>query len=261
MTGQKIRDGKALKFERGMPVGHTPVGYHPTYAISGSRRVVTGIVVDEDRAPIIRDALHRYATGSHSLREIASWAESEGFRMPSGTVAGMDTWRGILLRRPQYMGQQVSGRTGKRVDTALPARVSGALWHRCQVVARSRRGGVPTGITRRHYPLRGLVYCPRGHRLTGQTTVKDRRGRPVDLRYYRHERSRAPQEVRSCDGVNVRADRLEATILDYLAALQPDEVTVDAAYALLQESQQDPAAPELAKIARRRAPRLAAARV
>lgn len=44
--------------------------------------MVTGIEMDCERASIVRQVFEMYATGAHSLLEIARWAALQGFTMP-----------------------------------------------------------------------------------------------------------------------------------------------------------------------------------
>ena len=63
-----------------------------------------------------------------------------------------------------------------------------------------------------------------GHRLEGAAIRKNKRNETY--RYYRHPRRRGGSESQQCDGLGIRADRVEGVILSYMSSYHPDAETI-----------------------------------
>lgn len=252
LTRKKTRDGKLRIFNDGMPAGHVPVGWRSVHQDVGDRRVRVAVEVDPERGPVLQEAFRRYASGAYSLLDIATWAEGEGFTMPrSGLPPKRESWKHILFDRPQYMGWQQRGEL--RVRTAFPALVSEETWWAVQSTrATRRRGGAGASRRRRHpYPLRGLVLCQHGHRLTGHAVRKN--GRDRTYRYYQHERRRLGEAEARCPATGIRADIAEGIVKLFLGGFEPDAHTLAMAQDLVdQDDEHERATDQLSRLAARR---------
>jgi len=106
--GVEVKKGMYQKLRSGGWPTFAPIGYK-NVRIDGSRKAESKLVVDEETAPLIRQAFHLYATGEWSLRKLHAEMTRRGLRTPKGkpfsvsklaetlqhdVYAGMVTWGG-----------------------------------------------------------------------------------------------------------------------------------------------------------------------
>jgi DNA invertase Pin-like site-specific DNA recombinase len=205
----RIKDGLAEKARQGYHVGPVPLGYTRT----------DGRIEPNADAPIVVLLFERYATGSVSLRELATWARENG--LPKADRLGVRN----ILANPTYAGRIVyharqpdraefDGLHEPIIPPELFARVQGHLQRR-------RRGGntaKPWG--RQPYPLTGLARCAAGHPLMG-----------ARLKRYRYMRCRetALRGRDACAQPMVQADLIESQVARYFEGFSLPDGEVAAA--------------------------------
>ena len=149
---RRVSEGYAAKRRRlGVPGGNRPpFGYLRVRDDPGNPRSPQRLVIDPDRAPVVRKAFDLSASGLTD-REVAV---ALGLKL---------THMREILKNPAYIGQL---RTGE--PSGGPALITPDLWDKVAVVrtryARRNRGRV----SQRTYPLSTLLVCAAcGRRLTG----------------------------------------------------------------------------------------------
>ena len=200
---------------------------------------------------VIRE-IYRLVESGRSLASIACELNERGTPTPSGRGA----WKGESIRRiarnPIYCGDLVWGRTTRKGDPVdqeeaqlngpQAIRVEGFLkdapisreqWQDVQEILdgnrkrwNQRRASAPA------YLLSGMIACSDcGAGYHGHTSTKEYENR---RRYYRHA---DPPEGVTCDGLNryVRADTVEAQVLDTVADLLQDDRLQELTEQALQE--------------------------
>ena len=145
----RVRFGHRQSIRQGHVLGTDNMyGYHK----SGAK-----LTVDERTAPLVRKIFELYASGDHSLRQVAHLVGQEGLRNRSGGELSTRTLRNILSN-PKYKGYYVGGKveivdmftkkqkflpeeewvTFKDDGSRIPALVSEALWEKANAVLRAR---------------------------------------------------------------------------------------------------------------------------
>jgi len=151
---EEVRKGMLEKCEQGGWPAQAPLGY-VNIIRQDKKRVV---VVDAERAPLIRKLYETYARGAHSVKQVAKLARGWGLTFrKSGAPVSTATVHNILRNR-FYCGDFVwDGRTYRGAHQALLTR---DLWHRVQDVLDGRNAIHPK--RRKHqFLFAGLIRC--GH--------------------------------------------------------------------------------------------------
>lgn len=212
----EIRKGLQQKHQTGGTPFKAPLGYLPKRELIGNQDIRT-VIVDEQRAPLIKLAFDLYAKGDWTLHRLATHLETLGLRSrptpkrgerPIGLTSVHKILKNVYyVGIVEYRGKRVPGRHVPLIDRATFDRVQALL------AARAVAGDRP--YRHEHY-LRGTVYCAEcgGRLLYGKYRGKGgsctARHFPVKLveraveDYYRTVRlsKRVQEQVRS----DVRAD-------------------------------------------------------
>ena len=209
---ERIKAGIAEKARQGELVGPLPLGY---------RREESGaVVLDGAVAPLIRETFVRYATGAHSLRDMAHWASEVGLRSSEGNPIDRLSVRKIRTN-VAYTGQVAyHARRGGGIMTRgkHPPIVDVALFARVQETLRNRQMHIPERpFGREPYPLTGVAECHAcGAPMLGCAVIVEKRWR------YRYVRcSTAARRGRdACRQPMVRAERLEDQVAAYVGGMR-----------------------------------------
>ena len=233
----RIKAGYAEKARQGELVGPLPLGYR--------REEAGGVVADPVTSPLIREAFNRYATGEHSLRDMAAWAVEVGLRSSEGNPLDRLTIRKILTN-VSYMGQVAyhMRRGGGIVSNGRhPAIVDATLFSHVQEVLKGRQRSFtphrPFG--KEPYPLSGIAVCAYDASPLLGTKASKRA-----VRYMRC--STAQRRGRdACQQPMVRAEILEAQVGAYVSGMR---LPVEYLGAVVQELRQRQDAPDRGEAAR-----------
>ena len=202
------RAGLAEKARQGHLVGQLPWGY--------VHDPDTGEAVPQlERASLVRGMFERYATGQESDRTIAAWLNAKGARTTKGRAFAKDTVREMLVNA-SYCGYVTGLRDQSReIRGRHEPIVPEELFDRVQEVRSWRTRVLKPGPPSDDYLLRKLLYCERcGARMHGT-----RGSRPPVRRYICSTRRHGDP----CGEPIVKAEPLEAQLVDWLRAFQPDD--------------------------------------
>ncbi len=149
-----IKAGLEQKARQGELLGNLPLGY-----LRGENGAIEA---DPVVAPIVREAFQKYATGKHSLRQLAQWAERVGLLSAEGNRLDRDAVRKLLCNI-SYTGQVAYKRRhggGVIAEGNHPAIVDTELFETVQktLISRRRRPS-PRPFGREPYPLSGVSFC------------------------------------------------------------------------------------------------------
>ncbi len=141
---ERTTAGMKEAIRRGIWPWQPPVGHCSVRGADGRARLE-----HDDRAPLVRRAFERIASGAVSLEE----ARAElGIRIPRETFSR-------LIHHPLYCGRIVAPRWGMESRLAGEPIVSEELWHRAQLAM----AGIPQGWRRSEirpeFPLRWWTRC------------------------------------------------------------------------------------------------------
>lgn len=151
--GQKAKNGGTL--------GRAPIGYLNTIERFEGREV-RSVSMDEERAPFVKLAFELYASGDHTLDDIASELTDRGLitrgnvRRAPGPVSINKVAQ--MLRDRYYLGKVAF--KGEEYDGRHPALIDQELFDRVQSLLETR---AISGERRRVHPhyLKGTLYCGR----------------------------------------------------------------------------------------------------
>lgn len=157
--GADIRYKMGEKAKRGGTLGRAPLGYRNTREEFEGRQVAT-VIVDEERAPFVRQAFELYATGDYTLDRLQQTMADLGLRTrptrrwPEQPVSLNKLSQ--MLRDPyytgviEYQGAIFQGRHPALIDTELFTKVQDVLEQRSQNGNRDRI---------HHHHLKGMLFC------------------------------------------------------------------------------------------------------
>lgn len=214
--GADIRYKMTEKVRKGGTLGRAPLGYMNVRDRSEGRNI--GIVVlDPERADLVRTAFELYATGDYTLEQLVDELTQRGLRtrpgrFPAGPVS--DSKLQVMLKDPYYLG--FTTYKGEVREGRHEQLVSEELFDRVQVVLAERRG---RGVKQRqhHHYLKGSLWCGQCHDngVESRMLMQWANGNGGRYRYYFCGRRPHHQ----CDSRYIEGEAIEAAIVDYYGTL------------------------------------------
>lgn len=210
--GQKARSGGTL--------GRAKLGYL-NYIDHSEGRVIRTIIVDPERAPMVKLAFELYATGDYSLDDLADELYDRGLRTratnrhPAKKVS-INKLSQMLRDRyylgyVDYKGEEIRGRHQRLIDDE-------ELFEKVQEILESRTTAQERRRVHHHY-LKGSVFCGfcrragRTQRLAIQRTV-NRHGYEYLYFFCRNKRESL------CPGAHVHVYQVEEAIERHYASVR-----------------------------------------
>ena len=155
----EVRKGLNEKVKNGGTPTKAPIGYLNIRRIDEKGREERTVILDEERAPLIKLAFTEYATGNWTIRSLAEHINTCGLstratpRLPSANITCSAMER--ILTNPYYKGTIIYN--GVEYPGAHPVIVEPELWDTVQTVLSSHMNGERT----REHPhfLKGSIFC------------------------------------------------------------------------------------------------------
>ncbi len=155
----EVRKGMSEKVKNGGTPTKAPIGYINIRRIDEKGREERTVVLDEERAPLIKLAFTEYATGNWTIRSLADYINACGLttratpKLPSTEITCSAMER--ILTNPYYKG--IVTYNGVEYPGTHPVIVEPELWDTVQTVLSSHMSGERT----REHPhfLKGSVFC------------------------------------------------------------------------------------------------------
>ncbi len=156
----EVAKGMIQKAKSGGTVNRAAIGYRNTLEEVDGRTIKT-VAIDPERAPLIQFAFETYASGEHSLAQVANMLAAKGLTpRPTKSFRGTEVYVSTLskiLQNPYYAGSvRCRGVVyeGRHIPIITPE-----LFQRVQNMLKSRLAGEKQ---RRHlHYLKGTVFCAR----------------------------------------------------------------------------------------------------
>jgi DNA invertase Pin-like site-specific DNA recombinase len=196
---ENIRRGIRLKLSKGIWPQWAPVGYL-------NERQTRTIIIDKDKAPLIKKTFELYATGAYSLFRLRDTVNACGLTGTKGKTLSPGNYQNIL-RNPIYYG--LIRYNGEIYEGKHEPIITKKLFDKCQEVMR-RRGKPKKSV--RYFILRDLMMrCGECNRMITAETKKGfiyyrctKRFTNCKQRYTREEKLAAQigkviQKVSLCD--------------------------------------------------------------
>lgn len=219
-TGARVKDAQETFAKAGKFIGgYAPLGYRlvPSGGISNHGRLLKKLVIDQEKAPVIRKIFEYAVNYNYGALKIAKVLNEEGIAAPN------TTWKACtvaeILKNPVYMGyiaynRRQHSKCGGNFERMPMEKwilsdqqnmelviVPKEIWYKAQAMREDRKAGIKRGrdAENRKYPLSssgqlvlmGLVYCGYcGCRLTNGSkydywTTKDGEKRKKFVGRYR----------------------------------------------------------------------------
>ena len=133
-------------------------GYYPSHAMVGYRteriKKRSYLIVDETKAPFIRDVFNLYATGSYSYMSLAAEMRKRGFMISKCVKCGKSNIEDIL-NNPVYMGEFIWN--GKRYIGKHEPIISPELYYLCQKIIKEKTSTCRDN--KLNFLFTGLIKC------------------------------------------------------------------------------------------------------
>ena len=147
------------KAQRGGTISRAPLGYRNIRRVDDKGREEKTVILDEERAPLIKLAFEEYATGNWTVEDLAEHLAACGLttratpNVPSAPIDRKALYK--MLSNRYYTG--VLSFKGVEYPGIHPALVSADVWQQVQDVLISHANGERT----REHPhfLKGSLYC------------------------------------------------------------------------------------------------------
>ncbi len=213
--GEDIQRKMTYKASKGGTVHRAPLGYlNVKKRVDG--RMVSSIIIDDERAPLIRLAFELYATGRYSYKALQAKLTEAGLRTrPNGRYGArpISIYRlGTMLQDRYYLGYVEWG--GVEYQGKHEPLIAQELFDRVQRVLLAERGGGNRERTHNHY-LKGVVWCERCKRRLIVMRGKNKRG---DLYFYYLCRGR--QDRSGCDLPYLSVAKVEKAVAAHYATVR-----------------------------------------
>ena len=147
-------------------------GYYPSHAMVGYRteriKKRSYLIVDETKAPFIRDVFNLYATGNYSYMSLAAEMRKRGFMISKCVKCGKSNIEDIL-NNPVYMGEFIWN--GKRYIGKHEPIISPELYYLCQKIIKEKTSTCRDN--KLNFLFTGLIKCAVcGYSLVGEIKKK-----------------------------------------------------------------------------------------
>lgn len=202
---QKIHRGlRESAYKHNSIGGQIPLGYKT----EGKK-----LVIDEETAPIVREAFEMYAEG-HSVADICRTFNARGYKTSKGTRFGKSSFSKIF-RNEKYIG--VYQFHDYRAEDAIPALIDRKTYNLVQARLKTV-GKAPGQFKAKHiYLLSGKLYCGHcGSKMNGNCNTGD---------YVYYECYGKKNLHKDCHKRNLRKDFIEDIVVrDALSLLTPERI-------------------------------------
>lgn len=237
-----VKSGFAEKRRQGKPLGNPPLGYYkkrigfdpeknrPIYAREWH--------IDKKEVAIVRRIFKMYATGNHSMQDIAHILTIEGHRTKLGHPFSYSSIK-CTIPNKSYLGLVHSPRKNlPDLPSVYHKRIiSDELFYKCQDVLLERKGryGRPKAKFR-FYLLQGLVYCYRCIKhMKGNENSLSRKMQPVMYCEYHKRTTKSSErlfyackfhrENRTCEQLSVKCEIIDKQVIQFMSGLQlPEDI-------------------------------------
>ncbi|MEX0999695.1 MAG: recombinase family protein, partial [Thermodesulfobacteriota bacterium] len=165
VLSEKVKGALHTKRENGEWTSKAPIGY------KNHRDELTGknsIILDKERAFLVKRIFVEYSTGSYSLSEIAKISKEWGLRNNYKAQKPLSTSQlHRLIQNPFYYGEmRVMGKLFRHI---YPPIIDKHTWDKCQEIRTGRSRTKTPRQTNKPFIFRGLIKCA----TTGRVVTSD----------------------------------------------------------------------------------------
>ena len=155
----EVKKGMGEKVKGGGTVGRAPIGYQNVRYVDEKGREERTVILDPERAPLLKLAFEEYATGNWTVADLADHLAACGLntrstpKIPSQPIT-LKTLHKVLVN-PYYKGTVKY--KGVEYDGAHEPLIDVGTWDKVQSILASRLNG-ERNLKHPHF-LKGSIYC------------------------------------------------------------------------------------------------------
>jgi site-specific DNA recombinase len=206
----EVMKGLTQKAKSGGTIGRAPIGYKNVVLFDERSRENRTVILDDERAPLVRLAFELYASGDWSIRNLAEHLANQGLNMPPKAKLPSKRMNKRLLsgvlKNPYYKG--LIKWKGAYLPGAHTPLVSEELWDSVQDVLETNRAG-ERSRKHEHY-LKSTVYCGE---CGGRLLIHNAKSRSGDIYPY-FVCSNRVRKANRCTHKAILIDDIENSIFD-----------------------------------------------
>jgi site-specific DNA recombinase len=209
IRAERSTAGMKARLQSGAWTFKVPIGYLSSRSSTGAKTLIP----DPERAPFIRIAFERFATGLYSKGEVRDYVNDLGLRTRAGAKVPTETFR-RMLENLIYAGTIAVDAWSQEHAANFPALVDRGTFAKVQTILAGKHPHIVAN-QRNHpaFPLRAFVRCAGCNR---SLTASFSTGRhDVKYPYYRCQNDECTARV------NIRQEDMHGQFLDFVAALTP----------------------------------------
>ena len=151
---ENVKRSVIKKLEAGEAISSVPLGYKYVRDNTGKSYVV----IDEERAPLVRKMFEEYATGIYSLEQAAQKSIDLGLtNIRSNKPLSKQQFQ-KMVKNPFYYGYQYHTRTNKLYKHNYPAIISKELFEKCNQIRSGKKPSIGHQ-KKKEFIFSGLVRC------------------------------------------------------------------------------------------------------
>src|SRR6266550_867352 len=209
VLSERVRHRMREAVKQGRFVWRAPIGY-----LNAQKNGVKNLVLDPERAPLVRTAFEMAATGRHAVEAIRQRVTAMGLRTQSGRKISKQVFA-QLLDNWAYCGiiRTLNKREGElKVKGNFDAIISEETFLTVRDVIHGARVPVPHKSVSEDFPLRNFIRCYKCDRPLTAGWAQGRGGKKY-ARYWCF--------TKDCKGVGISREGLESHFVQVLAMVQP----------------------------------------
>ncbi len=200
VRAERTKEGLKERVRQGLWAWAPPIGYRSSPA---------GMVVDQEKAPLIRKAFELFSTGNYKIKDITRFFNRQGLRTKKGNKISEQTTTRILENKLYTGIITVKGWEGE-VNGLHEKLISPEVFYRVQNIRRGKSFTVLPRLTNNPYfPLKNIMKCTGCDKFLTASTSK---GRTNKYSYYHCK----------CGKTRIAKDALEETFFNFLKQIQPN---------------------------------------
>lgn len=213
---EKVKMGLSRKHADGGTISKAPIGYINTRERVEGREIRT-VIIDPDRAPLVRMAFDLYATGDYSISDLRDRLEEAGLRTPmtaKRSPAALSRSQVHRMLHDDYYIGVVTWDGAKNPNGRHEPLIDKATFQKVQEILKSAM--LSGNRTRRHkHYLRGSLYCGYcGHRMVYHRV----RGNGGVYQYFGCLSRQGRREP--CEGRHLHVDHVERAVERFYASVR-----------------------------------------
>ena|ERR1019366_1444550 len=202
---ENTKRGLREKVRRGEFPHKAPIGYLNDYRTKK-------IIVDRERAPLVKGVFERYATGDETLDTLRQFLGERGVRSSKGKTVGR-SFVSRLLSNPIYYGHFLYG--GEVHEGKHEPIITKELFDRADMILNRRWRCSPTENTAQPKAFMGLLRCGGcGMMITAEH--KEKRQKNGNTHSYTYYRCTKKNKAQPCRQPFIREEALDAEISSLL---------------------------------------------